>query len=114
MLCVSLVCAARAGEIREWLMEVPEACTVQQALDASPLSQEFPLAMTMLTSGELVVSIWGRHVDLASGLRDRDRIELLRRLLVDPKVARRERFQKQGERTAGLFAQRRPGGKAGY
>jgi uncharacterized protein len=114
MLCVSLVCAARAGGIQEWLMEVPEACTVQQALDASPLAQVFPPAMAMLATGELVLSIWGRQVDLATGLRDQDRIELVRRLLVDPKVARRERFQKQGERAAGLFAKRRPGGKAGY
>jgi uncharacterized protein len=29
-------------------------------------------------------------------------------------VARRERFAKQGARTSGLFAKRRPGGKAGY
>jgi uncharacterized protein len=29
-------------------------------------------------------------------------------------VARRERFAKQGARTSGLFAQRRPGAKSGY
>jgi hypothetical protein len=33
---------------------------------------------------------------------------------VDPKVARRERFKKQGARGTGLFAKRRKGGKAGY
>ncbi|MGH8819682.1 MAG: RnfH family protein, partial [Rhodoferax sp.] len=31
-----------------------------------------------------------------------------------PKVARRERFRKQGARTAGLFAKKRPGAKPGY
>jgi len=29
-------------------------------------------------------------------------------------VARRERFQKQGAKTAGLFAKRRAGAKPGY
>jgi putative ubiquitin-RnfH superfamily antitoxin RatB of RatAB toxin-antitoxin module len=38
----------------------------------------------------------------------------LRTLKVDPKVARRERFVKQGAKAAGLFSQRRAGGKAGY
>jgi len=31
-----------------------------------------------------------------------------------PKIARRERFVRQGARTAGLFANKRPGSKAGY
>jgi hypothetical protein len=37
-----------------------------------------------------------------------------RALKVDPKVARRERFARQGARTTGLFARQRPGGKSGY
>jgi hypothetical protein len=41
-------------------------------------------------------------------------VELYRPLLVDPKVARRERFRRQGARNTGLFAQRRPGAKPGY
>jgi hypothetical protein len=41
-------------------------------------------------------------------------VELVRPLLVDPKVARRERFRRQGSRAAGLFAGRRPGSKPGY
>jgi sulfur carrier protein len=47
-------------------------------------------------------------------LQDGDRLEWLRPLQVDPKVARRERFKRQGAKTAGLFAQRRQGAKAGY
>jgi putative ubiquitin-RnfH superfamily antitoxin RatB of RatAB toxin-antitoxin module len=41
-------------------------------------------------------------------------LEILRSLRVDPKVARRERFQRQGAKTAGLFAKRRVGAKPGY
>jgi putative ubiquitin-RnfH superfamily antitoxin RatB of RatAB toxin-antitoxin module len=47
-------------------------------------------------------------------LRDLDRIEIYRPLTVDPKVARRERFEKQGTSRAGLFSKRRPGAKPGY
>jgi sulfur carrier protein len=47
-------------------------------------------------------------------LRDQDRVEFYRGLRVDPKVARRERFSKQGARASGLFAKRRPGSKPGY
>jgi sulfur carrier protein len=60
------------------------------------------------------VGVWGRKVSPRYLLREGDRIELYRPLLVDPKVARRERFNSQGARGAGLFAQRRAGAKAGY
>ncbi|MFN3377621.1 MAG: RnfH family protein [Burkholderiaceae bacterium] len=66
------------------------------------------------TSMEISVGIWGRKAELDQPLRNGDRIELYRPLLVDPKVARRERFTRQGARGAGLFSRRRPGGKAGY
>ena len=60
------------------------------------------------------VGIWGRRAALTQVLRDGDRVEVARPLRVDPKVARRERFRKQGSRAAGLFAGRRPGSKSGY
>lgn len=60
------------------------------------------------------VGVWGRRAPMSQLLRDDDRVEVARPLRVDPKVARRERFQKQGSRAAGLFAGRRPGSKAGY
>jgi putative ubiquitin-RnfH superfamily antitoxin RatB of RatAB toxin-antitoxin module len=55
----------------------------------------------------LQVSVWGRLAQPDTALREDDRIELTRALRVDPKVARRERFDSQGKRTAGLFARRR-------
>jgi uncharacterized protein len=60
------------------------------------------------------VSIWGRSAALSDLLTSGDRLELCRPLRVDPKTARRERFQSQGARSAGLFKSRRPGAKAGY
>jgi uncharacterized protein len=60
------------------------------------------------------VGVWGKKVPLTHALTEQDRVEIYRPLRVDPKVARRERFKKQGAKSAGLFAQRRPGAKAGY
>jgi len=57
------------------------------------------------------VGIWGRRIGLTEPLRDHDRVEVARALRVDPKVARRERFRRQGSRAAGLFARRNAGGK---
>ena len=62
----------------------------------------------------LAVGIWGRKAGPLEVLRDNDRLEIYRPLTVDPKVARRERFRKQGSRATGLFASRRPGAKPGY
>ena len=62
----------------------------------------------------LALSVWGRKASGNQPLRADDRVELSRPLTVDPKVARRERFAKQGAKSAGLFAKRRAGAKAGY
>lgn len=58
--------------------------------------------------------IWGRQQEPSFVLSDGDRVEAYRALTVDPKVARRERFAKQGARGAGLFATRRKNSKPGY
>ena len=60
------------------------------------------------------VAVWGKSVDKTTLLKNGDRLEVLRPLLVDPKEARRLRFNQQGSRAAGLFAKRRQGAKAGY
>ena len=84
--------------------------TVAQALQESGIFQRFP-GLDLNGAG---LGIWGRKVSGKQQVRDGDRVEVYRPLRVDPKVARRERFRKQGARTAGLFARRRPGAKPGY
>ena len=58
--------------------------------------------------------VWGRKVLPNYVLSEGDRLELYRPLRVDPKIARRQRFKKQGVKRSGLFANRRPGSAAGY
>lgn len=102
-LCVEVVFSAAAGQVQEWSLRLsPGACL----LDA--------LRAVQLQDSHCAAGIWGRRAERDQLLNDGDRVELYRPLLVDPKVARRERFARQGARGAGLFARQRPGGKAGY
>ncbi|GAA4417866.1 hypothetical protein GCM10023090_02090 [Acidovorax lacteus] len=99
--------------VQELSMEVPSGTRVADLLNTLGLSCVQPSDASDAPSN-LSVGIWGRKVGPEQTLREGDRIELYRPLLVDPKVARRERFTRQGARGAGLFSRRRPGGKAGY
>lgn len=57
-----------------------------------------------LAPGLLSWGVWGRIQPDEYALQQGDRLEAFRGLIVDPKVARRERFAKQGSRSAGLFS----------
>lgn len=107
---VSVVYSPAAREVSEIVLSLPPSSTVRQAMAASGLLKLFP----MVDFTDAVVGIWGRKATLNQTLRSNDRIEVYRALTVDPKVARRERFVKQGAGTAGLFARKRLGAKAGY
>ena len=89
---------------------MPVGSTARQALVDSGVAQLF----SNLKLCTAVIGIWGRKSAADHVLRDQDRVEIYRPLTVDPKVARRERFAKQGARTAGLFEKKRLGAKAGY
>ena len=100
---ITLALALGPRQVLEWTAELPQGADVAQALAHFPwraqVSDEF--------ADSLQVSIWGRAAQAHTALRTGDRIGLTRPLRVDPKVARRERFDAQGKRTAGLFARRR-------
>lgn len=105
---ITLVYASASRTVHQLTLEVPDACSLGRALALSGWLSAFPEIQA------LPVGIWGQKASLETQLREGDRVELYRVLRVDPKVARRERFVGQGARSAGLFAQRRPGSKAGY
>lgn len=90
---------------------LPPGSRVVDALHAAGWPQE---AATQSWGASPQVGVWGKKQPLDHLLRDGDRLEIYRGLRVDPKVARRERFNRQGARSAGLFARKRPGAKAGY
>ena len=110
MLQISVVYAPKARVVHEVHLTLAENTTVSEALQTSGLWDLVAKKDAAHTS----VGIWGRKVSFDQTLRDLDRIEIYRALTVDPKVARRERFVKQGSKGTGLFAKKRPGAAAGY
>ena len=111
-LCITVCYSARAGLVREQALHLPEGTTVQQAFEAASRLglPDFPSEKQALD----MIGIWGKLSKPEQTLRSGDRLECYRPLTVDPKVARRERFARQGAKSAGLFSRSRPGAKAGY
>ena len=107
---VSLIYSPAPRQVREWMMDVPSSTSAAWALESSGVFEAFP----HLHGESLLLGVWGQRVDTSYMLQPDDRLEVYRCLLVDPKVARRERFKRQGSKGAGLFADVRAGGKAGY
>jgi uncharacterized protein len=104
---VTLAYSPAPREVVEKVLVLPLQSTVQDAMNLANLTE-------FASNVDAQLGIWGKKTTLSHVLQDQDRLELYRPLKVDPKVARRERFQKQGARTTGLFAKTRVGGKAGY
>lgn len=107
---VTVVYSPVARDVREVVLNLASNSTVLDALQGSGLVQLF----AEIDQPSTLVGVWGRKASLNQTLRENDRVEIYRPLTVDPKVARRERFAKQGARTAGLFVKKRAGAKAGY
>lgn len=113
---VTVVVCVAPRETREWTLDLPQGALVADALracGAMPLPAPAQAGAAAET-GLPLVGVWGRAVALDAALQRGDRVEVYRPLKVDPKVARRERFARQGARSTGLFARQRPGGKSGY
>lgn len=73
-----------AGLVNRVTLCLPVGSTVGDAV-----SKAFPgLALEGLVPG-----VWGKQRALGDTLRDQDRVEIYRPLLVDPKEARRQRYQ---------------------
>ncbi len=109
-MCVTVVFSPVARRVSEVALLMAPGSTVAQALQSSGLLERFA---EILGSAPLL-GVWGKKAEPDQALRDQDRVEIYRPLKVDPKLARRARFAKQGTRSAGLFARKRPGAKAGY
>ena len=116
---ITLCYAPQPRQVHELRLQLPAGSTVAQALQRSGWLQRFPELADVAPApadhdGAITCGIWGKPTHMDATLRKHDRLEFYRALRVDPKVARRERFNRQGARQAGLFAQRRAGAKPGY
>lgn len=86
---VEVCYSPRAGVVERVLLRLPAGSTLAQALAASGLASRHPEVNT------LDCGIWGRKATPETVLRERDRVEAWRPLVVDPKEARRQRYKGQ-------------------
>ena len=91
---VSVAYSPRAGEVDEVRVQLGEGATLADALRASGLLERHP----QIDLARQRVGVWGRVCNPDTPLRERDRVEVYRPLLVDPMQARRERQRRQGGR----------------
>ena len=110
MLNITLAYSPAPRQTRLWQLNLVVGTTVMQALLQSGVLGEF----VELSVEALKLGIWGKRCTTDQVLKNHDRIEIYRPLRVNPTVARRERFSRQGAKRAGLFATKRAGAKAGY
>ncbi|MBK6630387.1 MAG: RnfH family protein [Betaproteobacteria bacterium] len=68
---------------------LPAGSTVQQAIEASGLAQKHP----EIDLAKNKVGVYGKLAKLDTPLRDRDRVEIYRPLIADPKEVRRKRAE---------------------
>lgn len=109
-IAITVVFSAARRTVQELALHIPFGCLASDAL--ALVAPQWGADAEQLQAMDL--GVWGKRVTTQHVLRDGDRLEIYRPLTVDPKVARRERFARQGAKSAGLFAARRAGGKAGY
>ncbi|MBB3193885.1 RnfH family protein [Roseateles terrae] len=98
---VELIWSPKQGQWQRLQLSLPEGSTVVEALRASQWFDEGELRT-------LKTGIWSKLRPLDTPLRSGDRVEVYRPLTVDPKEARRQRYQATGRR---IVTRHRPLGK---
>lgn len=67
---------------------VEDGATLRQAVELSGLLREYP---DIDLGGRNKVGVWGKLVKPDAALRDKDRVEIYRPLIADPKEVRKQR-----------------------
>jgi putative ubiquitin-RnfH superfamily antitoxin RatB of RatAB toxin-antitoxin module len=101
---IEVAYSPRPGLVDQVALRLPAGSTVADALQASGLLQRHSLDPATLRTG-----VWCKPKDPATTLRERDRVEIYRPLLVDPKEARRQRYKRHRAAVADPATQRAPG-----
>jgi len=72
-------------------LELPAGASVRQAIESSGVLRKYP----QIDLATAKLGIFTRPCKLDDPLRDGDRVEIYRPLLIDPKDARRQRAKRQ-------------------
>jgi len=70
-------------------LEVPSDCVVEDAIKRSGILETYP----QIDINTDRVGIFGKMCKLNASLRDKDRIEIYRKLIADPKESRRQKAE---------------------
>lgn len=70
-------------------LQIAEGTTVEQAIRQSGLLEKYP----EIDLGTSKIGIWNKATDIATELREGDRVEIYRPLIADPKAVRRMRAE---------------------
>jgi len=76
-------------------LEVAENCTVEEAISRSGILDSY--AQIDLSTDK--VGIFGKMCKLNASLRHKDRIEIYRKLIADPKESRRQKAEMERKKT---------------
>jgi uncharacterized protein len=91
---IEVVYSPAAPSVDQVELRLPVGATVERALRESGMLERYALP----APEQLSVGVWGKRRALTEVLRDNDRVEIYRPLLVDPKEARRQRYRAHLER----------------
>ena len=95
VLRITVACSPREGVAAEVALELAEGATAIEAIRASGLLERF----AELDLSVQAIGVWGRACALDARLRDGDRVEIYRPLVMDPDQARRLRAQRAPARS---------------
>ncbi len=98
-LLVEVAYCPKPGQADLVQLRLPQGARVQEALLASGLLQRHGLGLH-----DLSVGVWCKRCEPGTLLRDRDRVEIYRPLIVDPKEARRQRYKRHKDKIAAAKA----------
>lgn len=90
------VAYALPTEQRIFELEVPADCDVEKAIKRSGVLEAYP--QIDLETGK--VGIFGKISKLNANLRNKDRIEIYRKLIADPKESRRQKVEMERKKAA--------------
>ena len=90
-LAVEVIYCPGPDEVDAVQLRLPLGATVHDALRLSGVLTRHPA----VDVAQRRFGIWGKLTGLETPLRDQDRVEVYRPLLVDPKEARRQRHARQ-------------------
>ena len=76
-------------------LEVPEDVVVEDAIKRSAILERYP----QIDLNTDKVGIFGKICKLNSNLRNKDRIEIYRKIIADPKESRRQKAEMERKKT---------------